>query len=147
VTRLAAGRESLDDEYAAAAAARAWVGEHSARPDRVQPPAVTAGCARFKSSRARARGTGKCRHGEKWNNQSVRAVCFMAPSLVWDARRPRPRQDARMVLSSLKKLAALVTKRPRYGRLIARAYIRAQAALPSFVDDLIEYRKGAAVAG
>jgi hypothetical protein len=52
-----------------------------------------------------------------------------------------------MVLSSLKKLAALVTKRPRYGRLIARAYIRAQAALPSFVDDLIEYRKGAAVAG
>jgi hypothetical protein len=79
------------------------------------------------------RGTGKCRHGEEWNNTECKSS-FPHGTLLSLGRSTSPTTPgSRMVLSSLKKLAALVTKRPRYGRLIARAYIR--AALPSFVDD------------
>src|SRR6266404_3233389 len=42
------------------------------------------------------RGTGKCRHGEEWNNTEGKNSFLHGTLLVWDVRRPDPRQYARM---------------------------------------------------
>jgi hypothetical protein len=42
------------------------------------------------------RRTGKCRHGEEWNNAEGENSFLHGTLLVWDVRRPDPRQYARM---------------------------------------------------
>jgi hypothetical protein len=49
-------------------------------------------------------GAGKCRYGEEWNNTEGKNSLLHGTLLVWDVRRPDPRQCARMVLRSLYRI-------------------------------------------